>query len=309
MEEINMEKRIFTLILVVAVGVLMGVLIVAKQSRDPMLKSLLQQQTAIFKMQKKIDSRLASDKREGTQEATGGSDLSNILSKQQALEQRLTALENQWQGLQVGLRQAAGGRAGVQQAQGNPGQNVRQAPPPEDFSKVHDIEVAHSPVFGKKDAPVTLVEFVDFQCPFCARFHPPMTEAAKAYPDKVNYMLKNFPLSFHPQARPASKAAFAAGEQGKYWEMADALMANGNSLSEDKFEELAKGLGLNMDKFLKDYKDKDAKWEDFIQKDMALGSQVGVRGTPTFYINGRKTNARDVISFKKEIEQILKEQK
>jgi len=118
-------------------------------------------------------------------------------------------------------------------------------------------------------------------------------------------MLKNFPLSFHQEAKPAAKAAFAAGEQGKYWEMADAIVENGKSLNAAKYEELAKNLGLNIKKFKADYESKDAQWEDYIQKDMALAVQVNVRGTPTFYINGKKTTARDVSSFKREIDQIL----
>ena len=178
-----------------------------------------------------------------------------------------------------------------------------------DYNRVYKIPVGSSAVKGKKDAPVTIVEFVDFECPYCARFHPPMVEAAKAYPGKVNYIIKNFPLNFHKNAMSSAKAAFAAGEQGKYSEMADALLLNGKSLSEEKYEELAKSLGLDVDKFLKDYKEKDAQWEDYIKKDMALGAKVGVRGTPSFYINGKKTRARDTVSFKKEIDQILKGEK
>ena len=87
--------------------------------------------------------------------------------------------------------------------------------------------------------------------------------------------------------------------------MVDALLANGNALSDAKYTELANQLGLNVDQFRKDIKEKDAKWEDYIQKDIALGARVSVRGTPTFYINGRKTNARDFNSLKSEIDKIL----
>ena len=251
----------------------------------------------MLKTQKNIENKLTSAGSTGIEQFQGNADLTSILRKQQTLEQRITALESQFKGVQTALQQAkAGGRQ-------------RQAPPPEDFSKVHDITAAHSPVIGKQGAPVTIVEFVDFECPYCARFHPPMVEAAKAYPGKVNYIIKNFPLNFHKNAMSSAKAAFAAGEQGKYSEMADALLLNGKSLSEEKYEELAKSLGLDVDKFLKDYKEKDAQWEDYIKKDMALGAKVGVRGTPSFYINGKKTRARDTVSFKKEIDQILKGEK
>ena len=122
-------------------------------------------------------------------------------------------------------------------------------------------------------------------------------------------ILKNFPLSFHQEAKSAAKAAFAAGEQGKYWEMVDVLLENGRSLGETKYEEFAKDLGLDVAKFKDDYAKKDKKWEKYIQADMDLAQKINVRGTPTFYINGRKTNARDFNSLKKEIDQILNEKK
>ena len=182
-------------------------------------------------------------------------------------------------------------------------------PPSEDFSKVYDLDLAHARIRGNKNARVTIVEFVDFQCPFCQRFHLVMTEVLKAYPKDVNYVLRNYPLPFHPQARPAAKAALAAGEQGKYYEMADALLQGSDSLTEDKFQELAKNLGLNVSKFMKDYKEKDAYWEEVIKKDAQLAAQADVRGTPTYYINGHKTMARDFNSYKIEIDKILNELK
>jgi len=290
-----MEKRIFTLILVVIIGVLVGVGIVTKQAREPLLRESLKRQTVIIDAQNRMEKALTSRQDTGK---SGDARVAVLLQKQQNLEGRIAALESQLKGLQGIFQQAQGA-----------GGNARPAPPQEDLSKVHDIAVAHSPIKGNKSAPVTIVEFVDFQCPFCARFHAPVTQILETYSGKVNYILKNFPLSFHPQAKPASKAAFAAGEQGKYWEMADVLLENGKVLSEEKFEELAKNLGLNVKKFLKDYKEKDAQWEDYIQKDMALAQKVSVQGTPTFYINGRKTNARDFDGFKKEIDQILSGQK
>jgi len=292
-----MEKRFFTLVLVVALGVLVGIGIVSKQTREPMLRSLSEQQQQILKVQNRIEQKLSASQSQAAQ-MPSSVDQSGLSGKVQALEQRLAMLEGQMKGIQTL----------IQQAKGNAGQQ-RQAPPPEDLTTVHEIPVEHSAVYGNKKAPVTIVEFADFQCPFCFRFHTPMMEAVKAYPKEVNYILKNFPLSFHQQARPAAKAAFAAGLQGKYWEMAEALLANGKDLSEQKIEELAKGLKLNVKKFLKDYKDKDAQWESYIQKDIQLGSKVGVRGTTSFYINGRKTNARDVASWKREIENILKNKK
>ena len=210
-----------------------------------------------------------------------------ILNSQSAIEQRLEALEKQGKARPLSPPQA----------------------PAEDSLKVYSIDVAHSFVLGKKDAPVTITEFVDFQCPFCARFHPVVVEVLKAYPDKVNAVLKNFPLSFHQQAIPAAKAAFAAGKQGKYWEMAESLLKNNTNLTDKRFLELAKDIGINADKFQKDYQDMDATWQEYIQKDIALGNSIGVNATPTMFLNGRKTRSRDVESFKKEIEQILNAKK
>ena len=281
-----MTNRLLTLLLVVLIGILAGVGIVLKKSSEPLLKEMLRKQGDIVTAQGRIEQKLSMG---------AGAGASGPVTQVQvaALEMRIAAMENQLKGL----------KAAAQQVQ-------RPAEPPqEDTTTVYTIDVGASPVFGKKDAPVTLVEFVDFQCPFCARFHEPLFQAAKAYPDKVNMIIKNFPLSFHPQARPGAKAALAAIEQGKYFEMADVLLQNGNSLSEDKFKQLAKDLGLNVDKFMKDYKDQDAKWEQMIQADLQLGQKVGVRGTPTFYINGHKTFARDVESIKQEIEKELAEKK
>jgi len=300
----KMGKRILTLVLVVAAGVFAGVSIVGRQAEAPLLRELLNRQNTLLEKQNKMERVVVAAIKELGEEdyeygrRGDGRRLGTLSDKQEMLENRLTALESQLKSLTATLKQV----------KGNLG-NVPQAPPQEDLSKVYTIPVAHSPVNGKKNAPVTIVEFSDFQCPFCARFHPPVVEVLEAYPKEVNFVLKNFPLSFHPQAKPAAKAAFAAGEQGKYWEMVDALLENGRALSEAKYEELAKDLGLNVKKFMKDYKEKDAQWEDYIQKDMALARQVDVRGTPTFFINGKKTNARDFSSFKREIDQILSNKK
>jgi len=181
----------------------------------------------------------------------------------------------------------------------------QQPPPSEDLNKVYTIPVGNSVVVGKKDAPVTIVQFTDLQCPFCARFYPPVKEALKAYPDKVNFIIKNFPLNFHPNARPAAKVALAANEQGKYIEMVELLLASGANLSADKMKEYVKQLGLNEQRLMDDLKNKDASYEAQIKADMDLATQVDVRGTPTFYMNGKKTMARDFNGFKVQIDAIL----
>ncbi len=180
-----------------------------------------------------------------------------------------------------------------------------QMPPPEDMNKIYAIDPGVSPIIGNKNAPVTIVEFSDFQCPFCARFYSAVKDVLAAYPAQVRVIIKNFPLPFHPNARPAAKLAMAANEQGKFQGMMEALLANGGDVSDDKIKEYAKSLGLNYNKLMDDYKNKDAQWEKQIQEDMQLGSNVDVRGTPTFFLNGRKTNARDLGAFKVQIDAIL----
>ena len=137
------------------------------------------------------------------------------------------------------------------------------------------------------------------------RFYSFIKDVLAAYPNQVRVIVKNFPLPFHPNARPAAKLAMAANEQGKFQGMMEALLANGGDVSDDKIKEYAKSLGLDYNRLISDYKNKDAQWEKQIQGDMQLGSSVDVRGTPTFYLNGRKTNARDLNSFKAQIDAVL----
>ncbi len=281
------NNRIFTIILVVIIGVLIGLAILSNQTKSPFMKVIYDQQISLLKGQQQLNDKMDKLSKEKKEDA-GKLNLQDLLAQQKLLENRITKLEAQIKA-------------------GNAGGTKPSAPtrPPEDFSTVYEIPVDHSPVMGNKNAPVTLVEFIDFQCPYCARFHSPLIEAAKAFPGKVNYIIKNFPLSFHPEARNAAKAAFAAGEQGKYAEMVDIILQNNKQLGKDTYVDLAGRIGLNVDKFKKDLIEKDAQFNAYIQKDIDLGNKVHVRGTPTMFINGRKTRARDLNSFKKEIEAIL----
>ncbi len=179
---------------------------------------------------------------------------------------------------------------------------------PVDVNKVQDIPVGVSPVKGDKNAPVTIAEFSDFQCPYCAKIQPTLKEVLKAYPKEVKLVFKQFPLSFHAQARNAVKASLAAGEQGKFWEMHDLIFENYNNLTLEKFMEFAKRLGLDTGKFNSDFGSN--KYENKIQEDMDLAQRVGVRGTPTLFINGRMmSGGRDVNDFKEMIGQALKEKR
>jgi protein-disulfide isomerase len=168
------------------------------------------------------------------------------------------------------------------------------------------VDVKHDAIKGDSaKAQVTVVEFSDFQCPFCSRGAGTVTEVEKAYGDKVRIVFKHNPLPFHPNAKPASQAAIAAGKQGKFWEFYDKAFANQQNLTEENFVAWAKELGLNVDKFNTDRK--DAAVAKQIEDDLALGTTVGIRGTPAFVINGRKiVGAQPIGVFKAVIDEELK---
>lgn len=176
---------------------------------------------------------------------------------------------------------------------------------PNSPSSIYDIAIGHDPFQGSKDAAVKIVEFVDFQCPFCAKFHPRLMKAIEPYKDKVQYLIKHYPLPSHPFAPGAAKACFAAAEQGKYWEMVEALFIHHAELNEDKFYELAKQIGLDVKKFKKDFKEKDTLWNSYIAEDKAEFQRVGMTGTPTYFINGKRIEERDVDALKAVIEKEL----
>jgi len=166
--------------------------------------------------------------------------------------------------------------------------------------------LAHSPRKGPKAAKVTIVEFSDFQCPFCSRVVPTLKQIHDTYPKDVAVVFVNQPLAFHAQARDAAKAFLAAGKQGKAWEMHDKMFANQQALQVAELEKYAKELGLNVDKFKKDMT--DPKTEEMVAADQKLAGSVGADGTPTFFINGRELlGAQPFDSFKKIIdEEIVK---
>jgi protein-disulfide isomerase len=214
-------------------------------------------------------------------------DLAEIKAKQDEILQRLTAIEEGQKKLQA----AAPARA---------------ARAEEDFDKAYTIALAGSPVRGKADAPVTIVEFSDFQCPFCVRSKPIVEGVLAKYPDDVNYVFKHFPLTFHAAARPAALASMAAQEQGKFWEMHEVLFANQPSLDAAKKDEYAKQAGLDVARFKKDLETKKAEYEKRVDVELSLGQSVDVRGTPTLYVGGKKVRVRTVEGMGAMIEEQLK---
>jgi protein-disulfide isomerase len=179
---------------------------------------------------------------------------------------------------------------------------------PDQDTTVYKVSAANGPAKGSKNAPLQVVIFSDFQCPFCKRVEPQLSQLEKEYGSKVHMVWKNYPLPFHNHAEPAAEAAMAAGAQGKFWEMHDKLFENNTALDRANLEKYAQDLGLNMAKFKADL---DAqKYKDSIQSDTKEGQAVGVNGTPAVFINGRKINgAYPWETFKKIADDELKKKK
>jgi protein-disulfide isomerase len=179
------------------------------------------------------------------------------------------------------------------------------APPePDQDQTVYPVEVGKAPARGPRNAPITMVVFSDFQCPFCSRVEPTIDRLIKEYPGKIKVVWKDYPLGFHQNARPAAIAARVAGEQGKFWDMHKKLFANQTALDRASLERYAAELGVNVDK-LKAALDAN-KYSADIDADMAAGTKLGVSGTPATFVNGRKIGgAYPYETFKKVVEQEL----
>ena len=168
-------------------------------------------------------------------------------------------------------------------------QAVQEAAFQKSMAQRYKVPVGSSPVKGPEDAPITIVEFSDFQCPYCARSVDVLKEVDAKYKGKVKFVFKHFPLeNIHPLARGAAKASLAADKQGKFWEFHDTLLQRqqmwGQGDKDAMFELYAKELGLTLDQFKKDLSGGDHDKQ--IDDDLALGKQLNVQSTPTFFVNG-----------------------
>ena len=158
---------------------------------------------------------------------------------------------------------------------------------------------------GPDNAPVVIYMFSEFQCPFCSRVEPTIAELEKIYGDKIKIVFKNFPLAFHKNAKLASEAALAAGEQGKFWEMHDVLFQNQKNLSREALTEYAKQVGIDTAKF--DEALDSHKFASQVDLELKEGQDNGVTGTPSFFINGKKfVGAQSLEKFQAEIDAALK---
>lgn len=142
-----------------------------------------------------------------------------------------------------------------------------------------------APVRGRTDAPVTIVAFADFQCPFSARASALLARLRADYPGDLRIVLKHFPAGFHPRAMDAHRAAIAAGEQGRFWEMYDRIFESRDRLDRAALFDHARALGLELAAFEEAFASPDTVAQ--IAADRALGVALGVRRTPRFYVGGR----------------------
>ncbi|NMG05854.1 thioredoxin domain-containing protein [Brasilonema sp. UFV-L1] len=144
--------------------------------------------------------------------------------------------------------------------------------------------IGESPAIGSSESKVLLVEFSDFQCPYCAQAHETLKQFMAKHKNEVTLVYKHFPLTpIHSQAMPAATAAWAAQQQGKFWEYQDALFTHQKQLGESLYLDIAKNLNLNVEKFQRDRLLADTA----IEKDKQLAQSLGVSGTPFFVMNGK----------------------
>lgn len=180
--------------------------------------------------------------------------------------------------------------------------------PPDHSQLLEDavnIPVNNAPVRGPANAPIALVEFSDFQCPFCIAATPQLEAVLKAYPSQVKLIFKQFPLDTHAQAPLAAAAALSAHKQGKFWPIYDGLFAQKGNLSRKGVLALAAGAGLDMKQFQADLDSPAIK--QAVERDMSEGEHIGVDSTPTLFMNGQRYNGPITLAaLKPVLEQELK---
>jgi len=170
-------------------------------------------------------------------------------------------------------------------------------------SPVFKISTKDQPSLGNANAAVTIVAFTDYQCPSCAAIHPALERLVKESGDKVRLVARDFPLNQHAEAFKAAEAAEAAREQGKYWEYVQVLLQNQSSLSVEKLKSFAAQLGLDRTRF--DAALDSRKFAEMVQTDVDDGIKLGLKGTPSFFINGRRVTAKSYEELKESVDAAL----
>lgn len=171
-------------------------------------------------------------------------------------------------------------------------------------SPVFKISTKDQPSLGNANAAVTIVAFTDYQCPSCAALHPSLERLVTEYGDKVRLVTRDFPLSQHTEALKAAEAAEAAREQGKYWEYIHILLRNQSALTVDKLKGYATELALDRTRF--DAALDSGKFSESVQRDVEDGMKLGINGTPTIFINGRRVSAKSYEDLKASVDAAFK---
>ena len=168
------------------------------------------------------------------------------------------------------------------------------------------IRTEGAPSKGSAGAKITLVEFSDFQCPYCSKAAFQLEELLARFPNNVRLVYKQYPIAMiHSQAMLASRASLAANNQGKFWLMHDKMFSNGNKLSRENILAWAKEVNMDMPKFVKDMDSRET--EESVMRDVREADEIGVLGTPTVFLNGRRYNGElTVADFSKVVEGELK---
>lgn len=191
--------------------------------------------------------------------------------------------------------------AGLLMMQNN---ELKQGPAPEpiDYKTVHTLDTQDVPMKGATNAPITIIEYSDFECPACARSSAKVHEVIAKYPNKVRLGYKHLPLPMHPNAPAAAAVSMAAHRQGKFWEMEQALFANYDKLGEETYTRLAQEIGLDMETF-ESQRGLDV-WQGYIDMHMEEAKELQITGTPTFFVNG--VRVKGVNRLEEVIEHMLK---
>ncbi|HET6979355.1 MAG TPA: thioredoxin domain-containing protein [Pyrinomonadaceae bacterium] len=174
----------------------------------------------------------------------------------------------------------------------------------EPVSPVFAISTSDQPSLGNANAPVTIVAFTDYQCPSCAAMHPTLERLVTEFGDKVRLVTRDFPLSQHTEALKAAEAAEAAREQGKYWEYIHILLRNQSALTVDKLKGYATDLALDRTRF--DSALDSGKFSESVQRDLEDGMKLGINGTPTIFVNGRRVSVKSYEDLKATVQAALK---
>jgi len=169
---------------------------------------------------------------------------------------------------------------------------------------IHQVDVSGLPFTGPENAPVTVAVFSDYQCPYCARLEPILKELQEKFPEEVRVVHKTYPLQSHRFALKAAQTALAAREQGKFREIHEKLHENHRVLNDEKIAEIARGLGLDMEKLNRDRNSPSV--QSIISRDFNEGRRIGIRGIPTVLINGRIAERYGLAELEAMVEEELK---